>query len=179
MSRARQLSFLPKIDLRHGGDIRPGKRKVRRPFDPKRPMHVTLRSDRARGPWSMLKPQNKGKVLQILDAASEKYEIQVHHFANVGNHIHLLVSARSRKEFQGFLRVLTGQIAFVISGAKKGQPAKGGKFWDKLAYSRVVQWGCDFMNVSRYISKNIWESLGIKRDVWFPTRRPVQKLLRP
>jgi REP element-mobilizing transposase RayT len=179
MSRARQLSFLPKTDLSHGGDTRDGKRKIRRPFDPKRAMHITLRSRRARGEWSMLKTCNKARVIQILDQASEKYHVRVHRFANVGNHLHLLISARTRKEFQGFLRVLAGQIAFVITGAKKGAPTKGGKFWDKLAYSRVVAAGRDFVNVSRYISKNIWESLGIKRDVWFPTRKSAPKPLRP
>jgi REP element-mobilizing transposase RayT len=179
MSRARQLSFLPKTELSHGGDTRDGKRKIRRPFDPKRAMHITLRSHRARGEWSMLKPRNKAWVIQVLDSASEKYHVRVHRFANVGNHIHLLISARTRKEFQGFLRVLAGQIAFVITDAKKGAPAKGGRFWDKLAYSRVVQGGRDFVNVSRYISKNIWESLGIKREVWFPLARDVPRRSRP
>jgi REP element-mobilizing transposase RayT len=179
MPHSRQLSFLPKTELSHGGDTREGRRKIRRPFDPKRAMHITLRSQRARGEWSMLKQQNKNRVIQILDEASRKYDVRVHRFANVGNHLHLLISARSRKEFQGFLRVLAGQIAFVITGAKKGTPAKGGKFWDKLAYSRVVAGGRDFVNVSRYVSKNIWESLGIKRDVWFPVSKKPAKPRRP
>jgi REP element-mobilizing transposase RayT len=179
MSRARQLSFLPKTELSHGGDTREGKRKIRRPFDPKKAVHVTLRSTRARGAWSMLRRENKGRVLALVHRSSECHRIQVHRFENVGNHLHLLVSAGSRRDFQGFLRVLAGQIAFLVTGARKGNPIPGGRFWDKLAYSRVVQRGRDFKNVIRYLSKNAWESLGVPRSAFNSVKRATRLHKRP
>jgi REP element-mobilizing transposase RayT len=124
-------------------------------------MHITLRSRRARGEWSILKPQNKARVIQILDSASEKYHVRVQRFANVGNHLHLLISARTRKEFQGLLRVLAGQIAFVITDAKKGAPAKGGKFWNKL---RIFE-GCHGWTALREcLAIHFEEYLGVLGD---------------
>ena len=52
MRSQRQLSFLPSFKslntaLKHGGDVRKGRRKVARPVDPKRPIHLVLTSSRA------------------------------------------------------------------------------------------------------------------------------------
>jgi len=55
---------------------------------------------------------------------------------NVGNHLHLLARARRRADFQSFLRDLGGSLAIAVTGARKGN--RIGRFWDKLAWSRVV-----------------------------------------
>ncbi|MCM2324780.1 MAG: hypothetical protein NDJ90_16090, partial [Oligoflexia bacterium] len=57
------------------------------------------------------------------------------------------------------LRALTGTLARTVTGAKKG--VKKGKFWDTLAYSRVVTWGREFKNVGFYVIMNELEGLGI------------------
>ena len=165
--RAHQLSFLPPPRLEHGGETRPKRRKLARPIDPKRPLHVVLRSSRARGNWSLLHPRHKGRVYGLVESISERYDVRVYRFANVGNHVHLLVQAKSRKNFQAFLRVLSGAIAFVVTGAKKGNPV--GRFWDHLAYSRVVGWGKDFDRVRNYLILNLLEGFGVlKRGVGEP-----------
>ena len=41
----------------------------------------------------------------------------------------------------------------VMTGAKKGVPAVR-KFWDHLAWSRVVAWGRDLCGVHEYFEKN-------------------------
>src|ERR1700722_17986157 len=120
MSRARQLSFLPPTESRHGGDTHVNKRKILRPIDTKRPMHVTLKSTRARGEWSMLSKRNRARVASLMVSTSKRYGVKVHRFENVGNHLHLLISVKSRRQFQTFLRVFSGQIVFLITGAKKG-----------------------------------------------------------
>jgi len=175
MSRARQLSFLPPTESAHGGDARKSKRKILRPIDTKRPMHVTLRSTRARGSWSMLANGNRGRVYILMTEIAERYGVKVYRFENVGNHLHLLISVKSRSQFQTFLRVLSGQIVFLITGAKKGNAV--GRFWDKLAYSRIVSWGREFANVSRYFSKNAWESFGLSREV-IDSAGPSEKFIK-
>jgi REP element-mobilizing transposase RayT len=161
--RGRQLSFLPPPRLSHGGDIRRGKRKLARPLDPKRPMHVTLRALQATGEWSMLRRGTKGRVFLLAHQTAEKYGVRIYRFENVGNHLHLLVLAPSRRAFQAFLRVLTAAIAFLVTGTKKGQKLAR-RFWDKLAYSRIIDWGREFRALETYFAKNLLESLGIPRE---------------
>lgn len=158
--RARQLSFLPKVPLEHGGQIRRGKRKTARPIDLKRPLHLVLRSSMARGRRSMLAPAYERRVRAVVDAASKKYGVRVHRFVNVGNHLHLLVQTRTRRAFQGFLREIAGAVAMLITGARKSH-ALGSRFWDLLAYTRVVSWGRDFSRLKLYFIKNHFEAAGL------------------
>jgi hypothetical protein len=179
----KHLSFLPRIGLSqstaHGGDIGRGKRKIARPFDPRRPMHLVLRSSRATGEWSFLRPRHRDRVDRLIARIAAKYGIRVHLFANVGNHLHLLVSmdlqkvnrtgalprigqthwALDRTRFSSFLRELAGAIAFAVTGAGKTRPV--GRFWDGLAFSRVLHWGRDLESARRYAMKNLFEAAGL------------------
>ncbi len=161
--RARQLSFLPSPRLAHGGDIRKGKRKLARPIDPKRPMHITMRAAQARGPLSMLRRGSKVRIFTIIHETAEKYGVKVYRFQNVGNHLHILVLTPSRRAFQSFLREIAGKIAMFITDGGKGR-ALARRFWDLLAYSRIVNWGKEFKVICTYFSKNHLEALGIPRQ---------------
>jgi hypothetical protein len=70
----------------------------------------------------------------------------------------MLVRARCRLALHGFLRAFAGLAARIVTGAGKGRPV--GRFWDWLAYSRVVEWGRDFFGVRGYVLKNELETLG-------------------
>jgi hypothetical protein len=160
MPAARQLSFPPSLTRarrKHGGEIRKGKRKEARPFHPKLAVHLIRKSSRARGSWSMLHPSHKGRVYWLVESKAEKHGIRVHQSANVGNHLHLLIRARSHASFKRFLRELSGAIAQTITGATKANPQK---FWDGLAFSRLVTWGRDFAGVQAYIIRNLLEGVG-------------------
>jgi hypothetical protein len=110
MPAARQLSFLPPARRKHGGEVRQGKRKEARPFNPKLAVHLILKSSRARGTWSMLHPRHKGRVYWLIESKAEKHSVRVYQFANVGNHLHMLIRARSHASFKRFLRELSGAI---------------------------------------------------------------------
>ena len=172
----KQLSFLPKIALEHGGEVRRGKRKITRPIDPKRPLHVVLRAPRARGKWSMLHARHRKKVEVLVQQSSRKFGVRVYRCANVGNHLHLLVQTRRRRDFQNFLRFLTGSIAFAITGTRKGRPI--GRFWEKLAYSRIVSWGREFETVTTYFIKNLFEAAGFP-EIRAPGAKVIRLRLRP
>lgn len=154
----RQLPLLPKPTLEHGGSVRAGRRKLARPFDPRRPLHVVLRSSRARGNWSLLHPRNKARVHALLEGSAKRFGVRLYRSANSGNHLHLLLKARDRRGLQAFLRLAAGRIAFVVTGARKGKPV--GRFWDSLAYSRVLGWGKELERVKRYLTRNLLEGLG-------------------
>lgn len=168
----KQTSFFKSSPLSHGGDLARGKRKRMRPFDPKRPAHVVMHSSRARGPWSLLK--HKVLVIWHLNEISERFGIKLIKETNLGSHLHLIIKAPSRRAFQNWLRLLAGTIALHITRAKKGSPK--GKFWDELAFTRVVAWGRDLLGLRAYLSKNEIEAL----QSWKPGMRltPVE-IMRP
>ena len=132
-------------------------------MDPKSTLHLVLKSSRARGQWSLLAKRNKLKVEDTLKKLARQNGIKIYRFINVGNHLHILIQAQRRENFQRFLRLFTGRVAMMITGAKKGN--KQGKFWDGLAFTRVVKWGHDFKSMTRYFLKNEIESLGYQTQV--------------
>jgi REP element-mobilizing transposase RayT len=136
----------------HGGRESRGHRKGERPVSVRRPMHLTLHSERARGPLSLLRHERA--VREALRACAHRTGVRVYDFANVGSHLHLLVRARRRSAFQAFLRSFAGIVARTATGAKRGRPLQGGPFWTALAWSRVVTWGRDYWGVRHYIFRN-------------------------
>ena len=165
--------------------MRKGKRKVSRPFDSKRPLHVVLRSTRARQEWSLLRPKNRVLIERLLKSCALLYGIKIHRFVNVGNHLHLMLSASgahhpcaknqryllARTDLASFLRQFAGSIAFKITKASKANPV--GKFWDELVYSRIVSWGREFEIVMNYLIKNIFEAAGY----WNRTKHPAWEFI--
>src|SRR3954470_19415252 len=126
MSRARQLDLFTIFKgsslkdharrLEHGSDTRKGKRKVARPIDPKRPMHLVLRSARAKGDWSMLRIANEKVIQKIIWRSAARNQVRIYRYANSGNHLHLLVRAKTRKGFQNFARTIGALIARAVTG---------------------------------------------------------------
>jgi REP element-mobilizing transposase RayT len=134
----------------HGGAVRRGCRKLERPVSVRRPMHVVLSSDKARGPWSLRK--HAPAVQEALRAMAQRFAIRIYDFANVGSHLHLLVRARRRESFQAFLRSFAGIVARRVTGARRGRPC--GRFFSGIAWSRVVGWGRDYLGVRHYVFRN-------------------------
>ncbi|MDZ4678581.1 MAG: transposase [Oligoflexia bacterium] len=141
----------------HGGAYAHGKRKTIRPFDSKKPLHLVLRSSRAKGETSMSKKQIK--IKQIIDLYAKKWGITLYKYSNNGNHLHILLRAKHKSDFQVFLRTISGVIARLMLNAKKGQSQ--GSFWDTLAFTRIGDWGKAFKNLSGYVVQNILEAAGI------------------
>jgi REP element-mobilizing transposase RayT len=157
---------------RHGGDVRRGKRKLERPVSTRRPMHLVLTSRRASGPLSMRR--HDGTVREVLRRMARRFEIRIYDFANVGSHMHLVLRARRREGFQSFLRSFAGLVARRITGAERGR--RRGRFFDGLAWSRVVSWSRDYWGLRNYVFLNQVEGVhGPRvRQAWErgPTRAP-------
>lgn len=144
----------------HGGEHSKGKRKQARPIDTKKAIHVTFRSSRAKRHWSLLHPRHSRKIYELINQLARKHDVRVYRSVNAGNHVHLLLRSKTRKSFQDYLRELAGRIVQVVTGARKGFSV--GRFWDLLAYSRIVSWGREFDNLHRYLIKNLFEAMGLK-----------------
>lgn len=143
----------------HGGHSRAGKRKTARPLATRRPMHLVLKSDRARGAWSFARKQNRTVVKAAINKLSVKYGVRIFTYEILGNHIHALVQGKSRPLLQAFLRDLPARIALAVTGARKGRPA--GAFFRTSIFSRVVEWGRDLLRLRHYFFKNQLEAAGV------------------
>jgi REP element-mobilizing transposase RayT len=153
----RQLSFLPKPLKEYAP--RKGKRKIRRPFDPEKALHVTLKSSLARGRKSLLTREMRPIVQDLMVRISRRRDVRIYRFANVGNHIHILLGAKKADNLRAFLREFAGAIAVAVTGAAKGRPQK---FWDTPPWSKIVEWGRQFERASRYVLLNLLESSGLR-----------------
>jgi REP element-mobilizing transposase RayT len=188
--RAKKQPFLPGLEQalqksaglkkakEHGGELSQGKRKTFRPIDPKQALHIVLRSSKAKGQRSMLHPKYCNPIERFVQKTAKRWSVRLYRYANVGNHLHLLVQVPTREAWKRFSRELSGGIAQIVTGAQKGaalarssdenipESAKRG-FWDHLLYTRIVSFGRDFKGMCRYFIKNLFEAAGV----------PVKRLL--
>jgi REP element-mobilizing transposase RayT len=95
-------------------------------------MHLVLRAESARGKQSLLAPANARYLKNLIPSLAGRWGVTVYQVANLGNHVHLLIRARTRTGFQAFLRVLAGKVAQKVTGAQKGRPLAK-RFWSLLA----------------------------------------------
>src|SRR5690606_40033446 len=83
---------------------------------------------------------------------SKKFYITIGDYANVGNHLHLKVRCKYRWQLQNFLRSITTVVARHVTGAKRGH--KVGRFWQGLAFTRVLTSSIEELRLSGYFKAN-------------------------
>lgn len=178
--RTKKESYLPGFEkaagAQHGGDLARGKRKTFRPIDPKQALHVVLRSSKARGVLSMLHPRHCNAIERHVQNTAKRCGVRVYRFANVGNHLHLLIKVPSRPAWKRFAKRLSGGVAQIVTGARKGAAlnrttdrtrdidlteSAQRAFWDHLLFTRIVSFGRDFKGVAKYLIKNLFEAAGV------------------
>ena len=93
-----------------------------RPFSPRAPLHVVMRSERARGDFSLLRYGRR--VEKILAGEAARVGGKLYDLANSGNHLHLVVRLPSPTAMRRFMRASSGLIAREVLGAKKGTPSE-------------------------------------------------------
>ena len=151
-----------------GGSHLKGNPKVGRRLSTKEPIHLVLKSERAFGPQSMLQKYNVGKIDKLVRRQAAVFGLKIYHFVNVGNHLHLVIRLHDVKLFAKFIRAITGLIARHVLHQERGQglkfsktaiPRKASprcrkKFWVARPFTRLIAWGCDYKNITRYMAKN-------------------------
>jgi hypothetical protein len=156
----RQHSLFPAPTLFHGGELSLGKRKTLRPLASKRPLHLVLKSRRSL--WRH-RPVIEGDVKHL----AKKFGLRLYSLAVAHDHAHLLVKVPGRREYHAFIRSLTGLLARKL----------GRGLWRLLPFTRIANWGKDFIQLKKYLEKNRDEAAGLKpyepRVDWY--RRVKQK----
>ncbi len=116
---------------------------------------------------------NKLKVNRLVDEISKKFGVKIQKYANVGNHLHMVVklpgsTLTARRQYTKWIRLLTSRLAFEVGGSKKGQPFKDDrgkktKFWDAIPFSRVIHGNRGWKIIDRYVLKNELEAQGLTK----------------
>ncbi len=163
-----------------GGSLLKGSHpKKKRPFSRKLPLHIVLKSSKAIGSRSMLR--HSSAVAQVIATQAERHSIKIFSVSNAGNHIHLLVQAPAREQLQAFLRGISARISQLLMGKDKEKAREKFNecFWDARPFSKIVNWGRAFQNVSRYLSLNSTEVMpGLSRAATRIMFDEIHKLLR-
>lgn len=163
--RSKQLAFdgqeFKKPKDWFGGSALKSHPKRKRPLDRKLPVHLVLRAKK-----SVLKiPANEVFINKTVTSAARRYGIRIYEFANVGNHIHLMIRVSKPELWRRFIREITGQISQYAQ--KLGARDKGEGFWLYRPFTRIVRgWKRAYRVVKDYILLNRLESEGfIDREV--------------
>jgi REP element-mobilizing transposase RayT len=162
-----QMSLIPKTNIRiikacsHGGVSLKKRRKVARPLLENKITHVVLKSSKAREQYSFYR--HKGTVGSLLRKTSRQFFIEILDWVNMGNHLHLKVRFKDKTRMKQFLKSFPGLLARRITGAKKGH--KFGRFWDGLAYTRVL-----LTKIEEYGLRGYFEANHRQRELGFAER---------
>lgn len=103
-----QQSLLTKKELRQfksntfGGVQLKKRAKTQRPLVPGVPIHLVLKSSKAKGDLSLWK--HRYLVSGLLKQKAKKQFVNLKDCVNMGNHLHLKVTFSDPREFQKFLR---------------------------------------------------------------------------
>lgn len=160
MKRRKQLEFdgFKRIKDAFGGSLLKGNPKTKRPLDSKLPTLLTLRGIQG----GLRSPKVFHKIDEIVYETAKKYGVRIYEYANVGNHIHILIRVTKLVLWPAFIRELTGKIASEIKTFFKIE----GNFWKYRPHTRIVKgWKKAFKIAKDYVYLNILEAEGhIKRS---------------
>jgi REP element-mobilizing transposase RayT len=133
--------------------------KTARPFKKNNPIHLVLRSTKARGKNSFL--SHTRWIDSQIKNISKACGVKIERYENVGNHLHILLRSTRRESVRAFLRGITSTIARKFTGARRGVEKKL-KFWDALPFSRLIKGHSAYKVVQEYFNKNRIEAIGFE-----------------
>jgi len=164
----KQTELIQKRQSPYGGILRNHRkgRKGPRPLSTKHSMHLTLRSSKARGDFSFVKPANANAIEQILKKFTKKYAVRLISVANVGNHLHIHLKLGIRSYYLPFIKSITSTIAMTVTKCSRlNRLAHQGikHFWDYRPHTRFIVGLRDWLGIKDYIEINKLEGLGYGR----------------
>ncbi len=140
MQKNQQSSFFGKQNLSFGGSLLKRAHASRpRPISSKHFLHVVLKSDVAvmSKNEDLRLTKRKSAVESIIKDKVDEFGVKLHKVAIGSNHIHLLISFKSRRKYFNWIRRVTGLIARLMLQAEKGKPSQK-SFWTYRPFTRVV-----------------------------------------
>ena len=159
--------FLKTKDCFGGAYLKNSHAKTKRPLSSKLPIHVVLRMTKASDDYSMRHPRSFGRVSACVQKTAKKHGIRIYEYANVGNHMHLLLKLRSVPGWKAFIRELTGRISQIVQNRKPQQ--KHFQFWAQRPFTRIIKgWRRAYRVAKDYVLLNQLEGEGLIQR-WQPS----------
>ncbi len=149
--------FLTKLPKESGGSQALKKRKVQRTLSGKSPIHLVVRSDKAKGIYSFVNHQTT--LNKLIIRLGKKHGIKIYAHAVNWDHIHFVIRIFHRQNYNSWIRDLTGQIVQCISSKTRTQLRE---FFTTRPYTRLVSWGREFKTVMDYQILNKMEIFGMR-----------------
>lgn len=158
MKHSKQLKLLKSRDIKFfGGILLKGRRKSQRPLSHKHPIHLVLRSDKARGNASFF--LFRKQIDKMINTQAKKFGVRIYQRAIQSNHIHFVLKIHNRKLYRYFISALTGAMALRVSRGA-GLKKQNRTFWLARPFTRIINWGRDYRGVLKYLTQNTLEALG-------------------
>lgn len=149
--------------------FRKARYRTHRPLCTKRSIHLVLRSSQATGTRSFQSSENWKRIEKLCFEFAARYRIQIQHYANGGNHLHLVIKLKRKLAYTSFIRALTGAIALKVTGATRSNPNKT-RFWDFRPFTTLVAKAKTYSLAKDYVTLNFLKSLRI-----LPQKHPSLK----
>jgi REP element-mobilizing transposase RayT len=174
---SKQLSLSGKIFNKpkdvFGGSLLTSNPKGKRPLHSKLPILLTLRAERS----CLRKPGAFHVVNQLVRATAKRHGIRIYKYANVGNHLHILIKIPHVHRWAAFIRELTGRIAQALL-ARIDLP-KNLRFWKFRPHTRIVRgWQKAYTTAKEYIYLNQLEADGCIDRKQIPNLKALKRLLQ-
>ncbi len=145
-----------KTSTSFGGDLlKDKKNRTARPISSKKHMHLVLKSSHMCEERSLFRSEDAKLFRGILNKYAEKYFVVIVRFKLVGNHVHILFKVKPAKLYKDFIRSLTGQFAQKMIERFKLNIKK---FFDERPFTRVIEFGRDYIRVISYIQNQLKSS---------------------
>lgn len=122
--------------LSYGGQEVRGHRKIERPFIPGAPLAFEFQALQHTGKYSLVHRSNISRIKGRVFRLSNRYHVRIRDFQIHSGRIAIVFTAKDRYAMTCFLRVMAGQVAQMITGARKG--VKKGKYWARLCWSKLI-----------------------------------------
>ena len=148
----------------HGGTLRQLRQgRTSRPLSFKDPIHLVLKANKSHLKSGLRTYRRYFLILNIMETYRKRFFIKIDQFSIQNDHIHLLIKARRRSQYQSFFRVFAGQVAQQME--KQGlafvadTPRTKLKLWKYRPFTRVVRGWRAYAVVRQYIELNEHEAL--------------------
>ncbi len=105
-----------------GGQLLQNKRKSKRPLSVKAPIHLVIKSEKAKGNLSFVNHQSI--IIRVISIISKKWNVTIYDKVVNFNHIHFIIRIKSEADYRSWIREFTSEIVRLISiktGAKLTQ----------------------------------------------------------
>lgn len=159
-----------------GGRLLKGHPRHERPLSYKKPLHITLRT-KAKSSLHLLQPRAAREVQKLVALQAQRQKIKIYRYKNMGTQLHLVVLVPKRKNYQIFIRGLTSRISMrlaklnqqkgtlqKVTAHKLALPKELKDFWQDRPYTRIINWGQNFLRAKEEFWQSTLNALGLNSN---------------